>query len=44
MEQGFTCILNPALASLSNCKFEFPGIVFVIFVQVSAVNEPVSKR
>ena len=36
-------IVNPLSALLSNCKLELPGIVFVIFVQVSAVKEPVSK-
>ena len=35
-------IFKPSPLSLSICRFELPEIVFVIFVQVSAVNEPVS--
>ena len=36
-------IWSPWPLSLLKTKLEFPGIVFVIFVQVSAVKEPVSK-
>ena len=35
-------ISNPSPLSLLKVKLELPGIVFVIFVQVSALNEPVS--
>ena len=34
---------SPEPLSLSKVKLEFPGIVFVTFVQVSADKEPVSK-
>ena len=34
---------RPVPVSLLKVRLEFPEIVFVIFVQVSADNEPVSK-
>ena len=36
-------ISKPRPLSLSNLILEFPGILWVTLVQVSAVNEPVSK-
>ena len=37
-------ISKPSPLSLLKTILELPGIVFVILVQVSALNEPVSKQ